>query len=301
MVSRIRIPAVDCPSVASFENVLTADARSVLGARQWEGFAVDLYRHPPFEVGEFCLGEHLLSLHVAGSVRFWQKKGTRESTGVSVPGQMSFSPAGLTQAMRLDAPVTVLNVRFEPPLFERVAAETFEVRGGRVELVPDAHAHDPRVEHIGAALTAEVWAGFPSGRLYSDGLITALTAHLLRAYATHAPTPGEHRGGLSGRKLRRIIEYVEENLGRDLSLAELAAVAGMNPYHLSRAFKQEVGCAPHKYVTGRRVERAKALLAGTELTIVEVGLIVGFQSQSHFTNIFRRLTGVTPKTFRRSL
>lgn len=300
-MGRIWTPPVGGPGVSAFEDVLAADDRSVLGARSWEGFAVNLNRHPPFEVGEFSVGEHVLSLHVAGRVRFWQRKGGSESEGVSVPGQMSFSPAGMTQAMRLDSPVTVLNVRFEPRFFERVAAEQFETRGGRVELVPVLHAHDPRLEHIGAALTAEIEAGFPSGRLYSDGLATALTAHLLHAYAIRAPAAAGHRGGLSGRQLRRLVEYIEENLERDLSLAGLSAVAGMNPYHLSRAFKQAVGCGPHRYVISRRVERAKALLAETELAIVEVGLKVGFQSQSHFTNIFRRLTGVTPKAFRRSL
>lgn len=299
-MSRIWTPAGDCPKVSAFDDVLTADACSVLGSHRRDDFAFNLHRHPPFEVEEFCLAEHVVSLHVAGPVRFWQKKGGRASEGLSVPGQMSFSPAGLTQAMRLDSPVTVLNVRYEPQFFERVAAESLEVRGGRVELATVAHAHDPRVEHIGAALVTEIETAFPSGRLYCDGLATALAAHLIRLYASPTPVPGEYRGGLSGHKLRQIVEYIEENLGRDLSLAELAGAAGMNPYHLSRAFKQEAGCAPHQYVIRRRVERAKALLAETELSIVEVGMMVGFQNQSHFTNIFRRLTGVTPKAFRRS-
>jgi len=300
-MSRIWTPAGDGPRVSAFDDVLTADACSVVASRTRDDFAFNLHRHPPFEVEEFCVPEHVLSVHVAGPVRFWQKKGGRESDGLSFPGQMSFSPAGLTQAMRLDSPVTVLNVRYEPRFFERLAAEALEVRGGRVNLATAAHTHDPRIEHIGAALTAEIEAGFPSGRLYCDGLATALAAHLIRLYASHTPSVGEHRGGLSGHKLRQIVEYIEENLGRDLSLADIASAAGMNPYHLSRAFKQEAGCAPHQYVIRRRVERAKALLAGTELSIVEVGLKVGFQNQSHFTNIFRRLTGVTPKAFRRSL
>lgn len=301
-MSKNRSSAEGRHRVTAFEDVLTAEDCSVLGARRWGGVAVDLHRHPPFEVGEFCLAEHVLSLHVAGRVRFWQKKGGREVSGLSVPGEMSLSPAGLTQAMRLDSAVTVLNVRFEPRFFDRVAAESFEVRGGRAAaFAPVLHAHDPRVAHIGAALTAEIEAGFPSGRLYGDSLATALTAHLLRAYATQPPAPGGYKGGMPGHRLRRIVDYINEHLERDLTLAEIAAAAGMNPYHLSRAFKQETGLAPHQYVLRRRVERAKALLAETELSIVEVGFRVGFQSQSHFTNIFRRLTGVTPRAFRRLL
>ncbi len=298
-MSKNRSSAAGRPKVSAFEEVLTAEDCSVLGSRRWGGVAFDLHRHPPFEVGEFCLGEHVLSLHVAGRVRFWQKKGGREGEGVSVPGEMSLSPAGLTQAMRLHSEVTVLNVRFEPRFFERVAAESFEVRGGRVELTPIPHAHDLRVQHIGAALMTEIEAGFPSGRLFGDGLATALTAHILRTYAARNLSPGVYKGGLPGHRLRRVVEYINEHLEQDLSLAEIAAAAGMNPYHLSRAFKQEVGLAPHQYVLRRRVERAKTLLAETELTIVEVAFRVGFQSQSHFTNIFRRLTGLTPMAFRR--
>jgi AraC family transcriptional regulator len=289
------------PRVVAFDELLPPEDCSVLGARHWGDFAIRLHRHPPFEVGEFSLGEHVLSLHLAGRVRFWQKKGGRQSEGVSVPGQMSFSPAGLTQAMRLHSPVTVLNVRFERHFFDRVATESFEARGGRVELAPVLHAHDRRVAHIGAALTAETEAGFPSGRLYSESLATALTIHLFRSYATINLTHREYKGGLAGHRLRRIVEYINEHLQHDLSLAEIAAAAGMNPYHLARAFKRDVGYSPHQYVLMRRIERARALLAGTELSIVEVGLRVGFQSQSHFTNIFRRLTGVTPGAFRRAL
>ncbi|HEX8772581.1 MAG TPA: AraC family transcriptional regulator [Pyrinomonadaceae bacterium] len=287
--------------VVPFDELLPPEDCSVLGARHWGDFAIRLHRHPPFEVGEFSLSEHVLSLQVAGRVRFWQKKGSRQSEGVSLPGQMSFSPAGLTQAMRLHSPVTVLNVRFEPYFFDRVATESFEARGGKVEPAPVLHAHDPRVAHIGAALMAETEAGFPSGRLYSESLATALTIHLFRSYSSVNLTHREYKGGLAGHRLRRIVEYINEHLEQDLSLTEIAAVAGMNPYHLSRAFKQDIGYTPHQYVLMRRIERAKALLAGTELSIVEVGLKVGFQSQSHFTNTFRRLTGVTPNNFRRSL
>jgi len=84
-----------------------------------------------------------------------------------------------------------------------------------------------------------------------------------------------------------------------LTLTELAAVVGMNPHHFCRAFKQSTGCPPHRYVLNRRVERAKRLLTEDHLPLAEIGLTVGFQNQSHFTTVFHRLTGVTPKTYRK--
>lgn len=94
------------------------------------------------------------------------------------------------------------------------------------------------------------------------------------------------------------IEYINENLTKDLTLAEIAHVAEMNPYYFSCAFKQSTGIPPHRYVMNSRIERAKKLLMDDELPLVEVGLSVGFQNQSHFTTLFHKRTGVTPKAFR---
>lgn len=74
----------------------------------------------------------------------------------------------------------------------------------------------------------------------------------------------------------------------------------MNPFHFVRTFKQATGYAPHQYIVNRRVERARRLLAETELPVAQVALSVGFQNQSHFTKVFRRATGATPRTFRLS-
>jgi len=114
----------------------------------------------------------------------------------------------------------------------------------------------------------------------------------------HVPDAHGHGGGLPACKLRRVIEYINDNLAEDLTLAELADVAGMSPHYFSRAFKHSTGTPPHRYVTNCRVERAKRLLADDELPLVEVGFSVGFQNQSHFTTLFHKLTGVTPKAFR---
>ena len=72
----------------------------------------------------------------------------------------------------------------------------------------------------------------------------------------------------------------------------------MNPHYFSRAFKQATGTPPHRFVTNCRVEKAKRLLAEDKLPLVEIGLSVGFQNQSHFTTLFHKLTGLTPKAYR---
>jgi AraC family transcriptional regulator len=74
----------------------------------------------------------------------------------------------------------------------------------------------------------------------------------------------------------------------------------MSYFHFSRTFKQSIGKSPNNYIVSRRIENAKRLLANSNSPIADIALQVGFASQSHFTTMFRRLTGRTPKVFRRA-
>jgi AraC family transcriptional regulator len=107
------------------------------------------------------------------------------------------------------------------------------------------------------------------------------------------------RGGLSGRTLRAVLEYIHEHLDDALRLRDLAAVAHLSPYYFARRFKASTGLPPRRYVIARRVERAKQLLrGGDDLTLAQVAARSGFWDQGHFTRHFKRLVGVTPKHFR---
>ena len=88
---------------------------------------------------------------------------------------------------------------------------------------------------------------------------------------------------------------------RELSLAEIAAAAYVSEFHFARLFKKITGTTPHAYLAGLRIERARKLLAETDLAITEVGARVGYNSQSHFTKIFRAATGLTPHAFRAAI
>jgi AraC family transcriptional regulator len=99
-------------------------------------------------------------------------------------------------------------------------------------------------------------------------------------------------------KLNQLKEFIEEHLSEDLSIANMAAVVHTSPFHFARAFKAATGQPPHRYLTQRRMERAKILLSVTRLPVAEVANRVGFSNQSHFSAQFRRATGITPKGYR---
>jgi AraC family transcriptional regulator len=108
-----------------------------------------------------------------------------------------------------------------------------------------------------------------------------------------------NRGGLAPVVLRRVQEYVEVHLEYELTIEDLAAVAGLSPYHFARTFKRSTGFSPYHYVLRRRTERAKQLLAAGKIPLSDVAQACGFGSQSHFSARFREVTGLTPRQFGR--
>jgi AraC family transcriptional regulator len=125
-----------------------------------------------------------------------------------------------------------------------------------------------------------------------------LAVHLLRQHTQVFIKPTAETSTLDGWKLQRLKDYIEAHLGEELTIATLATQIPMSQFHFARAFKAATGEAPHRYITQRRIERAKVLLSVTRLSVAEVAYQMGFSHQSHFTAQFRKVVGLTPKQFR---
>jgi AraC family transcriptional regulator len=159
---------------------------------------------------------------------------------------------------------------------------------------------DPVIERFCTLGQEELEKGGTRGRLYVEALGTALTVHLLGNYGPARGDARLPRRGLLPAQLRRVIDHIDARLREDVGLTELADVAGFSPHYFARSFRLATGMSPHQYLIERRVERASKLLCETSLSIGEVAAAVGFASQSHLTEHFRRVTGVTPARFRQS-
>ncbi len=114
------------------------------------------------------------------------------------------------------------------------------------------------------------------------------------------PTITFKNRSLTHTQLQQVSEYINTHLDRDLSLVQIARVINISPTYFASLFKQATGISPHQYVIQQRVERAKLMLSRTNLTIADIALKVGFSSQSHLTQQFKRITGMTPKQVRPS-
>jgi AraC family transcriptional regulator len=171
----------------------------------------------------------------------------------------------------------------------------------RIEFQPRLFFFDPDLWAMALKLKAQITAPNAVSCPYLRELETALCHELIRLNgAKIAPRTGRQTG-LAPWQQKRIADYVEARLDARLTIADMAALIHLSPFHFSRAFKQSFGMPPHRYHMMRRVEAAKTLLNTTTTPMTEIALRLGFSEASSLSAGFRRMTGVSPSTYRRSV
>lgn len=265
--------------------------------REWKGVKLHRAHVKPGKMLEHPAPCHELNITLAG------KLNTRRITSAGkletingTAGYLCFTPHGQVIEASWEKPLDNMGIMLDPGYVRETAIENRF--SPNFEFAESTRTDDPLIQHIGFALLKESISDTPAGNLYADSLIQTLTLHLLSNYTTTDSMPVPSNGGLSGHILRRVQEFINENLEEDMGLAEIAAVAGLSQFHFARSFRKTTGMTPQQYLMQQRIERAKELLSRADLPIVEVSLRTGFKNQSHFTTLFRKMTKLTPKTWR---
>ena len=258
---------------------------------------VRLVTDPPGKTTYAAFPRTIVAIHVGRAVYMSCSRGGLKHQGLGVHGDIDIVPPGIPTVWEPKDYDTVLALGLEPEIMH-AAAEEAGIYPDRLEMRNRFQIRDPQIEHIGWALKAEMEAGYPNGKLFRDSLAAALAAALLNRHSSLAKTPGTPKRSFAGYRLKQVLAYVEDNLSSDLSLGELAAVAGISPSHCKAIFRESMGVSMHQYVVQRRVERARTLLSQTDLPVSEIALRVGFAHQSHLASHMKRLFGYTPKALR---
>jgi AraC family transcriptional regulator len=176
-----------------------------------------------------------------------------------------------------------------------------ETRYLRPELQTHEVLNDSTLRHLMEILLSEKQASFRSGLFFLDSVTTTLASYLLRHYSAASAIFENSTGGLAPSVLRRSIEFIQTHLAGNLRLSDLAREAKISTSHLIRSFRQSTGKTPYQYLLHQRIERARSLMRDHRTPLTEVALASGFADQHHLARVFRRITGVTPSSYRRSL
>jgi len=262
----------------------------------WEGISLAHYRMARGYLPEHQNKEHLITVSLAENCQGEIRTPNGFSARDRKRGSVCVIPSGHPFAVQIGAVSEHLAMLLDPSLVLRAAAEFSAPI--HAEVVETAAPHDPVIMSVGLALMAELETEKESGRMYAESLANILALHLLRHYTASTRSGQRFVGGLSGKKLRLVLDFIDVNYAGDLGLSELAAVAGMSTFHFAREFKRAKGATPHQYLIRLRIERAKELLSRSKMSLVDVGFKAGFSHQSHFTRLFHKLTGTTPQSYR---
>jgi AraC family transcriptional regulator len=283
----------------------SADFTEVLGvspteSARWDPFLLRIVDDTPLQA-RVCFRDLALGVYLSGRHRVRRQIGNSVVEGWSDPGTINLTPPGVEGTWEAKASSRAAVVVIRPEFISRAIDENWGADSSKVEINKQFLVRDPVIEAITLNLAREAADGSPAGRLYAESGCEFLAHHLIYRYSNLSQTPPRSKGGLSSRRLRLVLEYIEDTLGQPIKLRELAALARISARHFERAFRQSTGSSPHGYVMDRRLHRARDLLINQpELPIEQIALRLGFSSSSHFSSAFRRQTGLTPTDFRKT-
>jgi AraC family transcriptional regulator len=264
----------------------------------WSAFSLTV-SEPPLHVTA-AFADHLLAAQISGRCRLRQEVRGRSVEGWTGPGAVSLAPAHVQGTWDATGPSRVIHLYVPHAFLSRVIAEDWGVEPANVEIVGQFLVRDPVIEGVLTRMALEARNGSPSGPLYAESASEFLARHIIHSYSSLSKPPPRPAGGLPARRLKIVLDYIEENLGQPIALHWLAELAGVSTRHFERAFRQVLGVPPHAYVLGKRVTAARdLLLSQPTLAIEEIATRVGLSSSSHLASAFRRQTGYSPTAFRR--
>jgi AraC family transcriptional regulator len=225
-----------------------------------------------------------------------QRTEARPSTGV-----FCLTPAGVDNQITIEAPVPKTLHLYLPTSQFRKLADDFNLPGAPAHSIRYvAGVQDAVIYQVGLAIVSAMTNETAAGRMFVETASATLAARLLQTYcdsgACKPLEPTTHR--IDHARLRRALDHISANLDEEITLNQLAQVAGVSVFHFARTFTRAVGVSPSRYVSRMRLEKAMAEIAAGKLSLAEIALRAGFSPQASFTRAFFRETGLTPGEYR---
>nr|WP_299503573.1 AraC family transcriptional regulator [uncultured Rhizobium sp.] len=255
--------------------------------RGWGGLAAELRTHPACDIPDICSRQTEITFAVRGTGGgMVERRGNgRFQATPSRSGALWLCPKGVNEdQIRLtEAIPEVLHVYIPDDQIDALSGLASRPVAFD-ENIYRAGLEDEFVRQICVRILGELTEETAGGSLLMEHLASVLVTHISGSYTDHCI---EKRGGgivgaLDQRRLKRVQDYIEDNLETDLTVAEIASVACLSRYHFARAFRTAVGESPNSYIGSRRINRALSLLSSSEMSLVEIAFVCRFSSQAAF-------------------
>lgn len=257
------------------------------------------------EVGAEIVGDYYVAVLALRQSRVKVLcNGKPMQNGLVLPGMMRLAAPGERLEIVLDSPCEALTLSIPgPALRGMVAAIDKNHRSGAVSYIDPLPQPNPRVAQLAHVLLHREDFGPAHASLFVGGITQTLLACLLHHHGWTRREPASDKR-LTPRELRCAVAFADASMadalmtGKPLTLEAWAAQLQLPVAEFRQRFQSATGSMPYAWYLQRRVTRAKEMLTGSRESLNEIALRVGFSSQSHFTEAFRRLEGVTPARWR---
>ncbi len=276
-----------------------ASAERIVDSKQSTWSGLRLQAKQLSDTGQFrdyVWPDSMVALVNHGQAKLQIEADASRFSGVLYPGSLVTIPAGFTvKSLSWTGSHEQTIVVFSPDKLKG-----FNLQMGGTPVVRPAARFgfsDLELEGILRTMRLEIEAGCPSGPLFGESMSLALLARLASGVWKSPREAANLRATLSTSQQQRVRDFIAANLSSDVGLPDLARLIDASPGHFARLFRNTFGKPPYRYIIEQRIGEAKRMMATGRRSILEIALLLGFSSQSHFTVTFRKVTGTTPKQF----
>ena len=164
------------------------------------------------------------------------------------------------------------------------------------------HIKDPNLEYIFKLLLSEIQAGNQNGKLFIENIVSILAFHFVKNYSKEQSSElTENINGFTSNELEKILYYIDKNMSENVKIEKLAEELGISKFNFIKRFKSSTNVTPHQFIIKKKLERSKNLLKEGSLSLTDITYILNFSDQSHFSNSFKKMYGMTPREFRKTI
>lgn len=264
----------------------------------WPGIAVRGYRYTGLDVEIPPLRDYAVIAYRRGSTAMRRRVDGDWHAETVRPGDVSLLTRSAQSHWVWPRDIEVVHVYLGQDELTSTCKQMYERDVTDVDLRDELKANDPAIHRTAMALTTEAAQGRAGSKLLIDSLTTQLCVHILRRHADVLFRETACRDALTFAQERTVRDYVRTHLNRRISLDDLANTVALSRFHFARRFRRSTGTSPHEFLLGQRVERCKAMLARTDVPLVDIAARCGFADQSHMTRVFKNHVGTTPARYR---
>ena len=257
--------------------------------RRWRGIAPG--------IDQAALDHHFISVHLGGAKRLHRRGEGKAEERVVRPGAYSVVPAGSAFHWETEGPVDFAHFYFDPKIVDHVVASAFDRNPSYIQVEETLGDADAMITAMAFGLLDEL-ASDDRQQSYVEDMLHLLLCRMLRLNSNARRNSPLARHVLAPFRLRRSLDFIEANLGKQIGVEDIAAASGVSRFHFSRAFRETTGSAPYAFLLGRRIALAKMLLINSAQPLADISSQSGFTSLSQFSRMFKRETGVCPSSFR---